>query len=47
MKLFESMGVNLYGKYVVIVGVLNIVGRFMVLELLLGGCIVIVIYCFI
>lgn len=47
MILFVSIGVDLYGMDVVVVGVLNIVGWFMVLELLLGGCIVIVIYCFI
>ena len=38
MKLLETTGISFYGKHAVIVGVSNIVGRPMALELLLAGC---------
>lgn len=45
--LFECYNIDIFGFNVVVIGVLNIVGCLMSMELLLVGCIIIVIYCFI
>lgn len=45
--LLECYNIDIYGFNVVVIGVFNIVGCLMSMELLLVGCIIIVIYCFI
>lgn len=45
--LFECYNIDIYGLNVVVIGVFNIVGCLMSMELLLVGCMIIVMYCFI
>lgn len=47
VTLFERYNIDIFGFNVVVIGVSNIVGRSMSMELLLVGCIIIVIYRFI